>query len=113
MFAGIKGMGPNDYGQPSPGDCSIYQGYHCDPYEHQVLFYDVLELAEVAAGNRSPWSVTPYEVWSPTELYGGGSATVCGDLGGATFDEVTGRWFVVETGLGNDDSAVVHVWGLQ
>ncbi|MEA1053868.1 hypothetical protein U5801_29255, partial [Lamprobacter modestohalophilus] len=43
---------------PAPEECRRWcnesRGYHGGPYRRQVLFYDIDELAAVAAGSREP-----------------------------------------------------------
>jgi hypothetical protein len=92
--------------------CSDSHGYHCQPYERQVIFYDVHALGDIAGGRRNPWEVLPYEVWRPEEFYL--SADACWNAGGMTFDSRTGCLFMVERGLGGDiNAAVVHVWRVR
>jgi len=110
MLLGYKGLGPNCYGGSECNDpCNQYQGYHCYPYERQVLFYDVHDLGGAALGEQDPWTVLPYTVWRPDEFFLTGSP--CWNAGGMTFDPVSGRLFMVERGLGGDtNAAIVHVW---
>jgi hypothetical protein len=115
IILGVKGLGENGYGQPtSPEACNPYQGYHCDPLERQVIFYDVHELGQAAQGKRDAWSVVPYDIWRPEEFYlGKANGTTCGEAGGMAFDPQTGRVFMVEKGLGDNNAAVVHVWEVK
>ena len=109
VLLGVKGLGSNEYGMGQPGYCFYpTQGYHCDPYERQVVFYDVEQLAQVAQGAVDPWTVVPYAIWKPSELFI--QSNVCGSTGGVAFDPQTGRVFMVERGLGGNNSAVVHLW---
>lgn len=56
LILGKKGLGPNHYGEPPRhGTCQDDKGYHCDPYERQVLLYDVDETGPHAgAGANLP-----------------------------------------------------------
>lgn len=110
LLLGYKGLGPNCYGaEQCSNPCSDSQGYHCYPYERQVLFYDVHALGEAALGEQEPWTVLPYAVWRPNEFYLTGSP--CWNAGGMTFDPGRGQLFMVERGLGGDtNAAVVHIW---
>lgn len=112
MLLGYKGLGENCYDEPPvecDDPCSEAHGYHCHPYERQVIFYDVHALGEIALGQRDPWTVLPYAVWRPNEFYLQGHT--CWNVGGMTFDPVNTRIFMVERGLGGDmNVAVVHVW---
>ncbi|MBN2556487.1 MAG: hypothetical protein JXA97_11155 [Anaerolineales bacterium] len=98
---------------PLPGECDLTcgesRGYHCGPYTRQVLFYDTEALGQAALGEVDPWSVLPYAVWEPEELYLPNPC--CYNMGGMAFDLEGGRLFLIERGLGGDqNAAVVHVW---
>lgn len=97
--------------------CNEGRGYHGGPYRRQVLFYDVDELAAVAADRRAPWTVLPYALWEPAELLlPPVDGNVCGDVGGLAYDTDGGRLFMVERGLGgyqDTNAAVVHVWTVR
>jgi hypothetical protein len=113
LLLGYKGLGPNCYDEPpvTCGDpCSDNHGYHCQPYERQVIFYDVHALGRSARGEQDPWVVLPYVVWRPAEFYLGSAP--CANAGGMAFDTTRRRLFMVERGLGPDQACVVHVWTL-
>jgi hypothetical protein len=115
MLLGYKGLGTNCYDEP-PVDCndpcSDDHGYHCNPYERQVIFYDVHALGHSAEGDQDPWVVVPYTIWRPDEFYLSGNT--CWNAGGMAFDAESGRLFMVERGLGESEmnATVVHVWSL-
>ncbi len=100
--------------EPLAGECDLYcnesRGYHCEPYQRQVLFYDTEELGRVALGESEPWDVLPYTVWEPEELYLPNPC--CWNMGGMAFDAENSRLFITERGLGEGEmnAAVVHVW---
>jgi hypothetical protein len=115
VLAGYKGLGSNCYDEPPVechDPCSREHGYHCHPYERQVLFYDADELGRAATGQVDPWAVLPYHVWRPTELYLDGHT--CWTMGGMAIDAASRRLFVIERGLGDGErnAAVVHVWSV-
>ncbi|NLX14965.1 MAG: hypothetical protein GXY44_15125 [Phycisphaerales bacterium] len=115
MPLGYKGLGDNCYDEPPVechDPCSDAHGYHCNPYERQVIFYDVHELGESALGRQNPWAVVPYTIWRPTEFYLRGNP--CYNAGGMAFDAEGRRLFMVERGLGEGEmnAVVVHVWSL-
>jgi len=117
LLLGIKGLGSNYYGEPPSGACLDSKGYHCDPYQRQVVFYDVDELGQVALGQRDPWTVVPYAVWIPQEfLLNGSDGVSCGQTGDLTVD-AAGKWvFMIEKGFGghlNENAAAVHIWKLN
>lgn len=112
VLLGYKGLGENCYDEPPVecyDPCSQSHGYHCYPYERQVIFYDVEALGRSAQGGQDPWSVLPYTIWRPREFYLQGNT--CWNAGGMSFDPVQARLYIVERGLGGDtNAAVVHVW---
>ncbi|MFC1452656.1 hypothetical protein ACFLSJ_04845 [Verrucomicrobiota bacterium] len=111
ILLGTKGLGTNGYGPGGAGDCNPYQGYHCDPFERQVVFFDVNELADVASGTRDAWTVVPYTIWRPAEFFlGDAQGQTCGLTGGIAVDTAGNRVFMIEKGLGGDNAAAVHVW---
>jgi len=120
MLLGYKGLGSNCYDEPPVecnDPCSDSHGYHCNPYERQIIFYDIDQLGRSALGQQDPWVVVPYEIWRPNEFYLGDSAGhTCGEVGGMAFDAKGRRVFVIEKGLGgynNENAAAVHVWSVQ
>ncbi len=118
MLLGYKGLGNNCYDSEEPpvdcdDPCSEYHGYHCNPYERQIIFYDTTQLGESALGRREPWTVLPYAIWRPEEFFLEGN--VCWNAGGMAFDEAGKRIFMVERGFGDGEmnACVVHVWSVQ
>lgn len=114
LLFGLKGLGDNCYGDPgvecpAPA-CEPYRGWHSDPYEPQLLFYDPDQLAEVAAATRNPWDVLPYatqtltaEVFDPD----------CGRLAGVAYDPANGLIYVTEAEAGEFGETAVHVWRVE
>lgn len=116
MLLGYKGLGSNCYDEPPVAcndSCSNAHGYHCQPYERQVIFYDVTQLGHIAQGIEDPWRVVPYMIWRPDEFFLKGHT--CWNVGGMAFDGVGKRLFMVERGLGEgeENGVVVHVWKTQ
>lgn len=115
LLLGYKGLGPNCYDEP-PVDCrdpcGDAHGYHCHPYERQVVFYDIHAVGRSAQGRQNPWVVVPYAIWRPTEFYL--QEAPCWNVGGMAFDAEGRRLFMVERGLGagETNAVVVHVWSL-
>lgn len=112
MLLGYKGLGANCYDDDRDcHDCNENHGYHCQPYERQVIFYDVRALGRSALGEQDPWAVVPYTIWRPAEFYL--QDNPCWNAGGMTFGPAGRRLFMAERGLGGDTNAVVvHVWSL-
>ena len=120
ILLGYKGLGTNCYDEPPVecnDPCSDSHGYHCQPYERQVIFYDVDELGAVAGGSLDPWSVVPYAIWRPEEFYlRDTEGHTCGEVGGVAVDTGGQRVFMIEKGFGghtNENSAIVHVWSVE
>jgi hypothetical protein len=109
LFFGRHGVGPFCYGTGSScGDpTNMYQGNHAYPYKYYVWAYDAADLALVRSGKLSPWTVTPYEIWTLDPTFAQPSARVWG----ATFDPATGRVFVNQ---GTDTSwSVIQVYRIM
>jgi hypothetical protein len=113
VLLGYKGLGGNCYDEPPTqchDPCSTAHGYHCQPYERQIIFYDVHELGRSALGRQDPWTVLPYAIWRPSQFYL--TNRPCWNAGGMAYDHRNKRLFVVERGLGANETnaTVVHVW---
>ena len=84
LYVGRNGMGPNCYGNGTAdqslagtigpdGEKYCYdptnssKGTHGYPYRYQLWAYDLNDFADVKAGVKQPWDVTPYGVW-PLDL---------------------------------------------
>ena len=109
LLGGSKGLGETRYGLGNPDDCDDSQGYHCDPLEIQIIFYDADEIAATLQGKGKPWDIEPYAVWHPSELWSG----ACGGLGGMAYDKDRRLLLVVERQVGPDGKAVMHAYRLQ
>ncbi len=112
VVVGHKSLGPARQGLPAEGDCNQYAGAHGDPYEPRVAFYDPEDLARVAAGDLDPAQVEPYRTWNPVEHL----VTTCDWLlSSISFDETTGRLYVVQVNADTSQDEfspvpVVHVF---
>jgi hypothetical protein len=114
LIFGLKGLGDNCYGIPGEDCpeslCSDSKGWHSDPYEPQILFYDPMQLADVVAGNKQPWEVLPYAVYRPVnEVFN----TDCARLNAVAYDPERHLIYVTESTAGPWGATVVHVWGVQ
>jgi hypothetical protein len=114
VLMGRKGLGPSCYGIPGEdcqaSRCTTDKGWHADPYEPQLLFYDPAELAAVAAGAREPWTVLPYAIYRPTdELFN----PDCGILNAVAYDAVRQLIYATESNAGPFGETVVHVWAVE
>jgi len=109
LIGGSKGLGPTRYGPGEPADCSQNKGYHCDPFEIQVIFYDPEEIADVLRGQGKPWHLHPYAVWRPSDLW----RDTCGSLGGIAFDPKGQQLYVVERLAGPNGKSIVHAYRVR
>jgi hypothetical protein len=111
LIFGQKGLGDNCYGTPGdtcgPSLCSNSQGWHSDPYEAQILFYDPADLAAVAAGALAPAEVLPYTILRPGDVLFNPD---CGVLNGVAYDPQNQVIYVTESGAGPFGATAVHVW---
>lgn len=88
------------------------KGQHAYPYRYQMWAYDLNELAEVRAGRRDPWSVTPYGVW-PFDLPFPESSV---RIGGVAYDAARQRLFIAQSQADRDGYAyrpLIHVFRVQ
>ncbi len=93
LIVGRKSLGERRYGLPAPGDCETAKGWHCDPYEPQILFYDPEELALAARGLKKPWEISPYARMTPKgHLW----PTCHWRLPGAALDRQRGLLYIVQ-----------------
>lgn len=122
LFVGKQGTGAICYGPGTtdvglvgtgpPGDTFCFdpaipgKGYHAYPYRSYVWAYDALELAAVKSGQRPPWDVQPYAVWSLSLPFG--STRILG----AAYDPMTGRIFLSQE-YGDGENPLVHVYTLK
>lgn len=105
LFFGKQGTGKFCYGTGTGnqsldgmpvGDGSNYcydpesfsKGTHAFPYFPYVWAYDVNDLLSVKNGNKNPWDVMPYAVWSLNLPFKGPS------LAGAAYDLLNNRIFI-------------------
>ncbi|MFO7303787.1 MAG: hypothetical protein DIU54_015385, partial [Acidobacteriota bacterium] len=105
LFFGRHGTGPYCYGEGSacgdPEDNS--KGTHAYPYVPYVWAYRASDLADVKAGRKQPWDVTPYATFRlPSQIRSA-------HIGGAAYDPATGRIFVLEVYGGADGTPRMHV----
>jgi len=82
-------------------------------YRYQVLMYDATHLAQVNAGTRDPWDLTPYEVYIlPDTRVNNPTATIdgmprCGRaIYGVAYDPTTARLYLCEEFGGGSEPRV-------
>lgn len=114
ILMGRKGLGNSCYGIPGqecqPSLCTTDKGWHADPYEPQLLFYDPADLAAVAAGAKEPWTVLPYTIYRPVnELL----RPDCAILNAVAYDAAHHLIYATESQAGPGGETVVHVWEVQ
>lgn len=114
LIFGRKGLGNNCYGVPGedcPASlCSTDKGWHSDPYEGQILFYNPDELRAVVQGSRQPWEVQPYAVHRPAaQMF----KPNCGIFRAVAYDAQRGLIYVTEGNAGSFGATAVHVWRVE
>lgn len=102
LFFGRHGTGPVCYKDSGPASCQGTGGYNAPPYRPQVWAYDANDLVAVKNGQKQPFEVQPYAVWSYDFQFNGASV----DLVGGTYDPDTKRMFLIED---NGEDPIVHV----
>lgn len=113
VVVGRRSMGETYYGDARPDDCDIYKGYHGDPYEPRMAFYDPADLASAAEGDVDPWDVLPYLEWDPSEYI---VETCDGELTGAVYDEENRLFYVLQVGgdtVGGEPQPLIYVWRVE
>lgn len=119
LVGAMRGEGADYYG-PGPA-CNADKGWHSEPYHPSWYLFDCDDLAQVAAGNKHPWDVQPYEfednpswLWRlPTDP---GEDPNCRWpwFSGMHFDPATRTLYVLQPKIGegagaNKRRVVVHV----
>jgi hypothetical protein len=120
LFFGTQGTGEFCYGEgtddpsltglPTP-DGSIWcydpdgssKGTHGYPYVAEVWAYDADDLLAVKNGEKQPWEVKPYAVWTLSLPFGSGV------IGGAAYDPASGAIYVSQQ-YGNGTDPVIHAF---
>ena len=109
LFFGIHGTGTFCYGEASECNDPVKssKGNHAYPYVNQVWAYDALDLLKVKNGEKSPWEVTPYQIWQiPLPFQAETSRAI-----GATYDPSTQRIFISHNRGGG--RLIIHVFRLN
>lgn len=94
VIVGTRAMGATYYGDARPGDCNIYKGYHGDPYEPRIIFYDPAELALATQGQKDSTTIVPYLEWNPSEFF---VSTCEWNLTGVAYDEENRLLYVLHS----------------
>lgn len=119
LFFGKHGLGDYCYGEggtapAGAGHCydpvDTSKGEHGYPYAYYVWAYDANDLASVKSGQKNPWDLKPYAVWSLNfPLAGPG-----GDIQGAAYDPATQRIYIsaasTDPGGGYFAGPIIHVY---
>lgn len=100
VVVGHRAMGATYYGDARPNDCTIYKGYHGEPYEPRILFYDPAELAQASQGTKDPNTIVPYLEWNPSAYM---VNTCMWQLTGVVYDEVNQLLYVLHAEADTED----------
>jgi hypothetical protein len=98
LFFGRHGLGSYCYGEGSA--CGDPEDGDKGDHAH--------DLAAVKSGQKQPWDVKPYAVWSLSLP----ASSRLHRLGGAAYDPATGRLFIIQQFVDGDSGnyPVVHVY---
>lgn len=109
LFFGETGVGNYCYGEASacndPSNSS--KGEHAYPYRAYVWAYNANDLLAVKNGTKQAWAVTPYQTFELTQP---GDVESDFGIGGAAYDPVTNRIFVIKKG--GSGAPTVYVYGI-
>lgn len=94
VVVGRRAMGETFYGDGRATDCDSYKGYHGEPFEPRIVFYDPADLALSAQGKKDPTTIVPYLEWNPSEFV---TETCEGELTGSVYDEQNKLLYVLHT----------------
>ncbi len=113
VVTGHRAMGATYYGDARPNDCTIYKGYHGEPYEPRVIFYDPADLALSAQGLKDPATIVPYAEWNPAQYL---VNTCMWDLTGAAYDSERGLFYLLHANADVEDgepTPLVYVFSVR
>ena len=111
IFVGTKGFGDCWYGNPE-GPCLDCEdrGWWSDEFRGQILLYDTLDLAQVAAGIKQPWESQPYASMDIDQyLFNVTSIQQKSHVNAACFDRNDGLLYIFEN-RADGDKPIIHVW---
>jgi hypothetical protein len=127
LFFGRHGLGaycygpgtsdPNQAGQPADGGVDTWcydpdfssKGGHLYPYHYYVWAYDAIDLLTVKNGQKNPWDIKPYAVWSFDLPFGDGG----GGFMGAAYDPATQRIYLAQTCADANCAPIIEVLQLS
>jgi hypothetical protein len=117
LFAGRKCLSNQSYYCPSQGWwCGPNPGgTNCTsaPVEPRLLFYDVDQIGQVAAGAMSYHAIQPYAHLSLPEPFPVRPDPVYGSYGHTAYDSATQRLYVIQRYVGPNAEPIVHVFQLS
>jgi hypothetical protein len=85
------------------------KGPHMFPYRFQIMAYNLNDLAAVAAGTRTPYSLRPYAIWSLADGLVGSDGQFDHHAGGVAYDPARRRIYFVAA-MKDENRPLVHVW---
>jgi hypothetical protein len=123
IFVGTKGVGNSWYGLPDgtvwpdsppyPDDPLGLRGWWTDAFKAQILFYDPLDLAEVAHGISPTYRPQPYDTLDiDSYLFAVDSTQQKDHVGAVAYDHNLGNLYLFER-RADDDKCLVHVWNID
>jgi hypothetical protein len=97
---------PGNFWCYDPNEVNGGWGPHAYPYAYQVWAYDVQDFLAVKNGQKNPWDVRPYGIWTLTLPFD----TPRRHLYGAAYDPQTGRVFISQPFGDLNGMPVIHVY---
>lgn len=117
IIVGKRCTGTVCYGsaQTCPNDCSSSDGYHCSPNDTipQMVFYDVDQIASVAAGTIDPWDIVPYEYLDLTTKVA--NFGICTRVYGMAYDRANSILYMIQYQGDPDENGrpTVHAFSIS
>lgn len=113
VVVGRRSMGKTYYGDARPGDCTIDKGYHGEPYEPRILFYDPADLSLAAQNKKDPTTIVPYLEWNPSKFF----VKDCNyEITGVTYDEASQLLYILHTNAdreGGEPTPLLYVFKIK
>jgi hypothetical protein len=113
LFFGRQGTGKACYGTGGvQGDCydpaTSDHGTHAYPYVYYAWAYDANDLLAVKNGQRQPWDVRPYALWTFNFPFANSDA----HIQGAAYDPQTQRIFLTQC-WGDEASPLIYIFNVN
>lgn len=121
VMAGTKGIGDCWYGlpdgtlweEPYPDDPLNQRGWWCESFEAQIIFFDINDLARVAAGEINTWEPQPFASLNIDPfLFSIDSSQQQYRISSVSYDRENNHLYIMER-RGDGDKPLVHTWAVE